>query len=230
MRSFDVLFSSSVVGIAMIHMTTAAPTAVRAEWSVVVARGTVVRVRLDRSLSTTDAARGDVFSLVVAAPVTIEDRVVIPAGTIVDAVLDGNVSAPNGEQRVDLTLLLTRLEYPGGDVLDLRRDEVVATATLRGASEYHLAAGSSIELVLQTAFTVEDRLTVASAPRRRAPSTVVAEPAQTCWSPGSPGTPDIVIPGTPPTPPIGDTPGLPGTPDIIVPGIPATPARVGPCP
>ena len=45
---------------------------------------------------------------------------------------------------------------------------------------------------------------------------------QLCLVPGSAATPDIVIPGAPPTPPIGDMPGFPGTPDITVPGIPAT--------
>jgi hypothetical protein len=46
----------------------------------------------------------------------------------------------------------------------------------------------------------------------------------TCWTPGSPGTPDVVIPGTPP---IGDSPGTPST---VIPGIPATPPTPYPCP
>lgn len=63
---------------------------------------------------------------------------------------------------------------------------------------------------------------------------------ETCYSPGSPGTPDIVIPGTPSTtipgsPPSGDFPGtpdtvIPGTPDTIIPGTPATPGTYYPCP
>ncbi|HXT17572.1 MAG TPA: hypothetical protein VN706_18160 [Gemmatimonadaceae bacterium] len=50
-----------------------------------------------------------------------------------------------------------------------------------------------------------------------------------CFVPGSPGTPDQIIPGTPPTPAIGDIPGSPGTPDIIIPGTPAGPDRWEPC-
>lgn len=44
-----------------------------------------------------------------------------------------------------------------------------------------------------------------------------------CHTPGTPGTPDVTIPGFPATPPVGDFPGTPGTPDIVVPGVPATP-------
>src|SRR5579885_1251219 len=46
-----------------------------------------------------------------------------------------------------------------------------------------------------------------------------------CFVPGAPGTPDQIIPGTPPTPPIGDMPGSPGTPDTIIPGTPGAPDR-----
>ncbi len=46
----------------------------------------------------------------------------------------------------------------------------------------------------------------------------------TCWTPGTPGTPDIDIPGTPA---IGDSPGTPPT---HIPGIPATPPTPHPCP
>jgi hypothetical protein len=45
-----------------------------------------------------------------------------------------------------------------------------------------------------------------------------------CWTPGTPGTPDVDIPGTPA---IGDSPG---TPPIHIPGIPATPPTPHPCP
>lgn len=48
---------------------------------------------------------------------------------------------------------------------------------------------------------------------------------QLCLVPGDAGTPGYVIPGTPPTPAIGDIPAVPGTPDVIVPGTPPTPAR-----
>jgi len=48
---------------------------------------------------------------------------------------------------------------------------------------------------------------------------------QLCLVAGDPGTPAHTIPGTPPTPAVGDIPGTPGTPDVIVPGTPPTPAH-----
>ena len=45
----------------------------------------------------------------------------------------------------------------------------------------------------------------------------------TCSTPGSPGTPDVVIPGTP------GVNGSPGTPPTVIPGTPPTPPTVHPC-
>jgi len=45
-----------------------------------------------------------------------------------------------------------------------------------------------------------------------------------CYTPGMPGTPPTVIPGTPP---IGDSPGTPAT---VIPGTPAIPGTPYPCP
>lgn len=62
------------------------------------------------------------------------------------------------------------------------------------------------------------------APRRQ----IVAPPTNNdpgiCWTPSTPGTPDIDIPGTSA---IGDSPGTPAT---HIPGIPATPPVAHPCP
>lgn len=46
----------------------------------------------------------------------------------------------------------------------------------------------------------------------------------TCYTPGTPGTPDVVIPGTP------GMGGSPGTPPTVIPGTPATPPTPHPCP
>ena len=46
----------------------------------------------------------------------------------------------------------------------------------------------------------------------------------TCYTPGTPGTPDVVIPGTPA---VG---GSPGTPATVIPGTPPTPPTPYPCP
>ena len=46
----------------------------------------------------------------------------------------------------------------------------------------------------------------------------------TCYTPGTPGTPDVVIPGTP------GFGGAPGTPPTVIPGTPPTPPTPYPCP
>jgi hypothetical protein len=52
---------------------------------------------------------------------------------------------------------------------------------------------------------------------------ILIQAPTSCYAPGTPGTPDITVPGFPWIPPIGDSPGTPGTPDVLIPGVPATP-------
>ncbi|HYL92112.1 MAG TPA: hypothetical protein VEW69_03035 [Alphaproteobacteria bacterium] len=99
--------------------------------------------------------------------------------------------------------------------------------------------GAEMEMVLQEALYL-DRDQVALATHQYGLQTPIQPPAtpaksETCYTAGDPGTPDTVIPGTPPTPgtpPSGDfpgTPGTPGTPDTVIPGRPATPPQAYPC-
>jgi hypothetical protein len=60
--------------------------------------------------------------------------------------------------------------------------------------------------------------------KRPPPEVVGPTNTGTCYTPGTPGMPPTVIPGTPP---IGDSPG---TPDVIIPGTPAIPGTPYPCP
>jgi hypothetical protein len=103
---------------------------------------------------------------------------------------------------------------------------------------FFLDVGSPVEMTLPHPLTLEQDQVAAAirdaaqhpeppqpvAPRRQ----IVAPPTNTdpgiCWTPGTPGTPDIDIPGTPA---IGDSPGTPST---HIPGIPATPPVAHPCP
>jgi len=243
MRTLALLTSATLLGSA-VHYRTAPGVPRRAivsaraaaESSIAIQRGTRVRVDLQNALSTESARAGDAFSLRIDQPVIAGDRVVIPVGTLVDAVLN-TIAVQSGQQGVALELLLTRLRYPNGDVVQiepvaaagpngdarLSGSTVRAVALLQGASEYHLASGSPIDIVMWDSFAVDARLTTAAAPRvrqgRRSPDEVF------CWVAGTVGTPDIRIPGTPATPAIGDIPALPGSPDIVVPGIPSTPGR-----
>jgi hypothetical protein len=248
MRSIALLISATMVGSAALHviapggpppMTDHADAA--AESTIAIQRGTRVRVDLENALSTESAGHGDALLLRIGEPVIAGERVVIPAGTLIDAVLD-TIVGRSVTQGVAIELLLTRLRYPGGETVQLAPAPVAvpndsaqsagsivrAVVLLSGASEYHLAAGSRMEIVLRDSFAVDRRLTVAAAPLVREGRRSRDE--RWCWVAGSPGTPDIRIPGTPATPAIGDMPALPGSPDIVVPGIPSPPGKWVPCP
>jgi hypothetical protein len=130
------------------------------------------------------------------------------------------------------------------------RDTVIGAAIGGGAglaagllianSSHHffLDVGAPVEMVLQHSLTLQqDEVAAAVNESEQHPASqqpVAQRPALpppppntntgTCWTPGTPGTPDIDIPGTPP---IGDSPG---TPPIHIPGTPGTPATPHPCP
>lgn len=89
--------------------------------------------------------------------------------------------------------------------------------------------GSPMQLVLQGPLTLDARR-VADAARVRPGTRLVARVGRECFDPGSPGTPDVVIPGDPGTPAVGDMPGTPPTPPTMIPGTPGTPASWTRCP
>ncbi len=112
----------------------------------------------------------------------------------------------------------------------------VTFAILRHQHDFFIEGGLPTEMTLERPLALdEDRIAAAVPPL----GSLLPPPPpmmRTCYTPGTPGTPDIVIPGTPTipgTPPVGDMPGtpdIPGTPDTIIPGSPAIPGRAYPCP
>ena len=101
---------------------------------------------------------------------------------------------------------------------------VAAIIAMTGGN-FVMDAGSTLDLVIQNPLTLDDKR--ATAPGSSSIATNVLpraeEPSERrCYSPGAPGTPDIIIPGTPDTPAMGDIPGTPGTPSVTVPGTPET--------
>ncbi|HEX7894880.1 MAG TPA: hypothetical protein VF447_11865, partial [Terriglobales bacterium] len=111
---------------------------------------------------------------------------------------------------------------------------LVTSFTLMGRSkEFYLEEGSPLHMALPSAVSVT-RAQISDALHSAAPLTLVrhvpvptnSNPTDngTCYTPGTPGTPDTVIPGTP------ATADSPGTPSITIPGIPPTPPTPYPCP
>jgi hypothetical protein len=114
---------------------------------------------------------------------------------------------------------------------------VASIALLVRTHNFFLDVSSPVEMVLQHALTLpQDE--VADAVKRSEEHPAAQQPVSprpryfppannnpgTCYTPGTPGTPDTDIPGTPA---IGDSPG---TPSIHIPGIPAIPPTPHPCP
>lgn len=95
------------------------------------------------------------------------------------------------------------------------------------SGDYELGPGFPLELRSQGPIVLDAMRTADAA---RTPSTVQRHENQSCYTPGTPGTPDITIPGTPGTPPVGDMPGTPDTPPTFIPGTPGTPGYWHPCP
>jgi hypothetical protein len=96
------------------------------------------------------------------------------------------------------------------------RRGVTAVADLPGR-DLVVTMASPIALVVASAFTVDTRRSLASAFGRNV-RVVGSPPRLECLVQSTVSFPDVIIGGTPPTPAIGDFPGTPGTPDIITPG------------
>jgi hypothetical protein len=115
---------------------------------------------------------------------------------------------------------------------------VASLLLLTSSHNFFLDVGSPVEMMLQQPLSLpQDQ--VADAVRQSEQHPVPEQPISPrpqppmpppnsdpgiCYTPGSPGTPDIDIPGTPA---VGDSPG---TPSIHIPGIPPTPPTSHPCP
>ena len=124
-----------------------------------------------------------------------------------------------------------------GSMVGLAIGGVASLALVLNTHNFFLDVGSPVEMVLQHPIPLqEDEVAAAihDAEQHPQPEQPIMERPQPppsdnngpafCETPGTPGTPDVDIPGTPA---VGDSPG---TPPIHIPGIPATPPTMHPCP
>jgi len=101
----------------------------------------------------------------------------------------------------------------------------IVHAEVSPVSDILLDNGSQIETTLQSPLTLNAN-TVAAAARQSVPPQLQWTSATQCRpTPGTPGSPDTIIPGTPGSPGTPDTviSQGPDLPSIVIPGIPATP-------
>jgi hypothetical protein len=117
---------------------------------------------------------------------------------------------------------------------------VTTAIVLAARSDPYVEVGTPLEIILPAPLFLDAGRVMAAVQQFNqqagyAPVQIVqppmkpAQPPQPrmCYDPGTPGTPDTVIPGHPGTP---DTviPGVNGMPDTVIPGIPETPDRTIP--
>lgn len=124
-----------------------------------------------------------------------------------------------------------------GSIAGLAAGGVVALALILHSHSFYVAPGAPMDLTLNQPLTlaanqVEDAVRAGGS---QAPPAVPLVPMPNaspgppstngiCYTPGTPGTPPTIIPGTPP---VGD---FPGTPPTMIPGTPPIPGTAYPCP
>jgi hypothetical protein len=123
-----------------------------------------------------------------------------------------------------------------GSMVGLAAGGVTSIVLLARSRQFYVDAGSAMEVTLAQPLTLPENQ-VEEAMRKSQSMPQVVTPVSRrpvllapttdhgiCYTPGSPGTPPIVIPGVP------ATPNSPGTPDVVIPGTPPTPGTPYPCP
>jgi hypothetical protein len=213
-----------------------------ADSSITVPAGARVFTEVQRQVRMRFARTGDTVYLVASVPVVVGSQAAIPAGTFVLAVFDtiGRRGAQHG--RYEVTMRVRSLIFPNGRVMTA---SVPARAAASGESglrqESHflhretvvMDVGLPVELELRDSLHLDPRVVLSAAEQGRGSARGVRTAAMLrthlCYRPEIPGTPDIIIPGTPGMPPTGDSPGTPPTPDTVIPGIPDIPATWYPC-
>jgi uncharacterized Zn-binding protein involved in type VI secretion len=207
--------------------------------TLVIAAGTAVPLAVTRPVWAATAKPGDTLYAITSQDVALNGQTVIPAGTYVEATIEGLVKPTNKVQQALFALQFDKLVFANGYTItlsgtpDTHGAKTLATVTVSvtPANDLLLDNGTQFSLSLQTPLTLQAAEVAQAVPLSHAPVAAEFVPATLCrFIPGSPGTdptPDTVIPGTPGTP---DTviPGVDGAPDTVIPGIPATPSTTIP--
>src|SRR5712671_110 len=158
--------------------------------------------------------------------------------TITSTLPPGCTGPPPGCLSSSLTTPPDRLKSTAiGSMVGLAVGGVVSLALVLNTHHFFLDVGSPVEMVLQHPISLQrDEVAAAirDAEQHPGPEQPIAQRPQFlpppdngptfCQTPGTPGTPDVDIPGTPA---VGDSPG---TPAIHIPGFPATPPTTHHCP
>lgn len=213
--------------------------------------GTTVPVALTQPVFAKSAAVGEAIYAETAFPVTVDGRMAIPAGTYVQGQIDSMTRPGVFSPHAQFEIRFTRLIFANGYAFEFSPAQNLASAVAPAATTASSANAADVipavalvyvdvtkrnDVILDngTQFEMVFQEPVQLLSTNVASAAGVANPlgvthfrtASVCRTiPGSPGTPDTVIPGTPSTPGTPDTviPGVNGAPDTVIPGIPASP-------
>jgi hypothetical protein len=188
--------------------------------------GARLLAQMQRQLHTWSAKPGDTVYLQTTFPLTSNDTILIPAGS------RGERGGATGALIIGLTAPAAGAAIGAASGSDAKSAGIGSaigsviglTALVFGAAhgtDVVMDAGLPMEVELQGPLTLDARRAAVPAPAStyvQVRSRRAGRGAAECLDPGTPGTPDIVIPGTPPA---GD---FPGTADVVIPGQPATPS------
>lgn len=227
------------------------PSAADSSASIILSMGTKVELLLTRPVWVATAKAGDKFYAQTSFPVLTGAGIAIPAGTYVEGAIESVTRPTRRSNRAEINVLFTKIVFADGYVAVLPGDTneangVSASAIPQGTDAQTLIAitiqtttandllldnGAEVEMTLGAALALDPRLIAQAIPLSRAPDPQQQKSATRCTyipgSPGSSGTPDIVIPGSPGTPST-TIPGGPGMPDTVIPGSPGIPDTVVP--
>ena len=159
--------------------------------------------------------------------------------TLTASIPDGCVGPPPGCVSSSMTIPGSKAKDAAiGASIGGAAGAIASIVLLVGSRHFYLDAGSPVEMTLQEPVTLpQDEVAkavrqsqeyrpmvqeVAPRPQPPLPSDMPVNHG-TCYTPGTHGTPDTVIPGVP------GPDGIPGPPTVI-PGIPPTPGTPYPCP
>jgi hypothetical protein len=227
------------------------PPAPAATSSIALPAGSKVEMALTRPVWSAKAKAGDPLYLQTIFPVTVGNRIAIPAGTYVAGTIDSIVPPTRKVAQAEIDVHFDQIIFadgytvaiPDGDqpgapapIVDPGASLSMVTVQVSRNNDILLDNGSQIEMTLEAPLALDAARVAQAVPLSRAPAPGQFKPATLCrptpgtpGSPGTPGTPDTVIPGTPPTV---IPSGIAGVPDTVIPGssptvIPGTPATAG---
>jgi hypothetical protein len=219
---------------------------------IVVPAGTRVAMVLTSAIMARNAAIGQTVYAQTAFPVALNNQMAIPVATYVEgqivALKPPGLFSPHAQLEFEFTKIVFANGYtvvlpqtegtedgqesvqqisqnaaPADDIIPAVASPYVEVTS---SNDVLLDNGAQFDMVLQVPLLLDASLVANAAKLLRASRLPQFYSASRCrFIPGTPATPDTVIPGTPGTPGTPDIviPGVNGAPDTVIPGIPATP-------